>query len=406
MTARAFAVMPFVWSVGTILGPSIGGYFASPADHLSGVSKDGIFGRFPYLLPNLICAALMFASVIAGYFLLDETHPDMQPWSTPTDLANTVAESPLIPAQASDMTAPADLTHESYGTFNKVKADQEENWRVDDHGRPVADIASPEQTIYSRRVIMLVIALGIFTYVSMCFDHLTPIFFQDDRVGDVSMASLSPMAGGLGLSVQAVGIIMSINGLIALFVQGVVFPIAASWLGVWRLFIVVTTLHPLAFVVVPYITLLPENLTYLGIYACLTFRNLLSILAYPLLLILIKEAAPSPKCLGKINGLAASTAAACRCLASPIAGLLYGIGMQMDFVAIAWWGSALVALLGTVQAFCIDRRKNTEHHQVTARTPCRLVPKRWSKKDVVHVHVREVPEQVETEGERRPLIAA
>jgi len=400
--------MPFVWSIGTIIGPSIGGYFARPADHLAGFSKDGIFGHYPYLLPNLICAALMLVSVILGQFLLEETHPDMQPWSTPADLAHTEAETPLIPAQASTTTAAANLAHDSYGTFNRVKADEEEDWRVDAEGRPIDKPAAPvEKTIYTRRVVMLVTALSIFTYVSMCYDHLIPIYLQDDRAGDVSMLSGSSMAGGLGLSVQEVGIIMSVNGVIALFIQGVVFPLAAAWLGVWKLFIIATTLHPIAYFIVPYLGVLPQDLVFPGIYACLTIRNLFSILIYPLLLILIKEAAPSPSCLGKINGLAASTAAACRCLASPIAGLLYGIGIQMNFVAIAWWSSALIALIGTVQAFCINRRKSTEHHHVSARPPCRLMPKR-RRGTIVHVHVQEASEadRAENTNERRSLLDA
>lgn len=73
--------MPFVWSVGTILGPSIGGYFAVPAENFpDAFAEHGLFGRYPYLLPNLICAGLMAISIVAGYFCLEETHPDMQPW--------------------------------------------------------------------------------------------------------------------------------------------------------------------------------------------------------------------------------------------------------------------------------------------------------------------------------------
>ena len=52
-----------------------------------------------------------------------------------------------------------------------------------------------------------------------------------------------------------------------------------------------------------------ESYLYPAIYFCLTIRNLFSILVYPLLLILIKEATPSPTVLGKVNGLAASAAA-------------------------------------------------------------------------------------------------
>ena len=391
--------MPFVWSIGTAIGPSIGGYFANPAENFPAVfSSEGLFFRFPYLLPNLICAGLMLFSLVAGYLMLDETHPDMQPWSTPADLSTTHAETPHILPQAGSTTAPADLTQDSsYGTFNDVSVDEEEEWRIRPDGQPSPAPSVTGQKVFTRRVVMLTIALGIFTYHSMTYDHLLPIFFQDDRVGDVSISSLSSLAGGLGLSVQQVGVIMTVNGIIALFIQGVIFPLAAAWLGVWKTFLVVSTLHPIAYFIVPYLTMLPENLVYPGIYACLTVRNLLSILAYPLLLILLKEAAPSPACLGKVNGLAASTGAAWRCIASPVAGYLYGVGMSINCTAIAWWASALVALLGTFQAYCINRRKASELHHVAA------APWAANKTDkhVVHVHVQHVSDTERAEASER-----
>lgn len=397
---KAFAVMPFVWSIGTIVGPTIGGYFATPSENFPGLfSARGLFARFPYLLPNLICAGLMLLSIVAGYLLLDETHPDMQPWSTPSDLANTAAETPLIPAQAGTTTAAANLAQESsYGTFNNVEVDQTEEWRVNDSGRPRSIVSSSEGKVFTKRVAMFIVALGIFTYHSMTYDHLLPIFLQDERVGDIVVFSQNPLGGGLGLSTQQVGIIMSINGLCALFVQAVVFPMVASLLGIWRSFLLVTMLHPIAYFIVPYLALLPEHLTYPGIYTCLAIRNILSILAYPLLLILIKEAAPSHSCLGKINGLAASTGAACRTMASPIAGYLYGVGVQIDFTAIAWFASAAVAVIGAAQALLLRPNKNGETHHISPNMPCRFAAGERSKGKVVHVQVREVEE---LEGEEQ-----
>jgi len=77
-----------------------------------------------------------------------------------------------------------------------------------------------------------------------------------------------------------------------------------------------------------------------------------------LLLIMIKEAAPSPSHLGKINGMAASTGGACRTIASPVAGMLYGMGSQIRFTPLAWWCSALVAIIGAAQVPWIERQKD------------------------------------------------
>ncbi len=221
------------------------------------------------------------------------------------------------------------------------------------------------------------------------------------------------LAGGLGLSVRDVGFIMAINGVIALFVQAVVFPLVASWLGVWKLFIVVTILHPIAYFIVPWLALLPpdSDALYAAIYGCLTVRNCLAILAYPVLLILIKEASPSANCLGKINGLAASTGAACRTIASPIAGLLYGVGTDIDFTALAWWASAAVAIIGAVQVLTIRRDTNGPQHHVRSAAPCLLQPEserqEWlrHKPSVVHISVQNGRDSGYcSEDERRPLL--
>lgn len=383
--------MPFVWSIGTICGPSIGGYFANPVENFpSTFSPHGPFGRFPYLLPNLVCAGMMLLSIVAGFFLLEETHPDMKR----RDQMNTQdasAETPLIHAQAvqaNTTTAAADLTHESYGTFNRVVGDIEESWNIKSDGCTSSD--SPESTkVLTKRVVMLVVALALFTYHSMTYDYLLPIFFQDDRVGgdEYFVSATRPLGGGLGLSIQKVGIIISINGIIALFIQAVIFPIVTAWLGIFRVFLLVTICHPIVYIITPYLAVLPHDYLYAGIYTCLSFRNLFGILAYPTLLILIKEASPSPSSLGKINGLAASTGAACRTIASPVAGALYSIGIGLNFTAIAWWASALVALVGTIQAFFINQKKDGGHHQVRPRGLSHLLPAEDSPRNIVHIRI-------------------
>lgn len=94
-TSKAFTVMPFVWSLGAMIGPAIGGRFARPCENFPNFfPADGLFGRFPYLLPNVICAVLLLIAVILGTFFINETHQDMQPWSTQEDVDHNTARTP------------------------------------------------------------------------------------------------------------------------------------------------------------------------------------------------------------------------------------------------------------------------------------------------------------------------
>lgn len=207
----------------------------------------------------------------------------------------------------------------------------------------------------------------------MCYDHLLPIFLQDTRQQEINIladtGSLFHIEGGLGLETKTVGLIMSVNGIIALFIQAVIFPIVADRLGIFRTFMMVTLLHPIAFFIVPYLVLLPSNLLFVGIYLCLTVRQFLSILDYPVLLIMLKQASPAPRYLGKINGLAASVGAACRMIAPPIAGLLYSKGRKIEFTGLAWFGAGFVAIFGMFQLFLVPRERE-DGTLVRSLAPC------------------------------------
>ena len=390
--------MPFVWSIGTIIGPAIGGTLARPAVHMpSAFSPDGLFATFPYLLPNLVCAGLLFISAVFGYFFLVETHPDMQGCAGPEEFEYTsVAETPLLVTAGATADAAVDLRADTYGTFNTVDITEEKEWILNADGfarTPSISSGSSEHKVFTNKIVMIIVALGIFTYHSMTYDHLLPVFLQDDRIPPPPPVTPFSIPGGLGFTTQDVGIIMSVNGIIALFIQGVAFPLFATWLGVWKTFVAVTILHPIAYFIVPYLVFLPARLLYLGIYTCLTIRNFTSILAYPVLLIMLKEAA-SPSILGKVNGLAASAGAASRTIAPPLAGYLYGTGTAIGFTGIAWWGSALVAIVGAFQILLMKRTKSkTATIQPAASCLRSMMPEEETGRgDVVHIVINDVQE--------------
>eukprot|EP01039_Chlorochromonas_danica_P020672 gene20672-25289_t len=61
---RAFGFINGVWGLGLIVGPAIGGLLSRPAIQYPGIfTEDGLWGRYPYLLPSLTCA--FFAALAA-----------------------------------------------------------------------------------------------------------------------------------------------------------------------------------------------------------------------------------------------------------------------------------------------------------------------------------------------------
>ncbi|KAI5290797.1 hypothetical protein KEM52_000350, partial [Ascosphaera acerosa] len=74
---RAYSIMPFVWCLGSIIGPAMGGALAQPCDNYPSLFPRGsIFDSFPFLLPNLICVVILLVGITVGVLFLEETHPE------------------------------------------------------------------------------------------------------------------------------------------------------------------------------------------------------------------------------------------------------------------------------------------------------------------------------------------
>ena len=75
----AFALMPTVWCVGAVIGSGLGGGLADPVRNYPDLfGKSTLFARYPYLLPNLVCATLVVVGIVVGILFLEETHEDLQ----------------------------------------------------------------------------------------------------------------------------------------------------------------------------------------------------------------------------------------------------------------------------------------------------------------------------------------
>ena len=74
---RAYSIMPFVWSVGSIIGPAMGGALAMPCDSYPSLfSRGSLWDTYPFLLPNLMCVFVLTLGIINGFLFLEETHAD------------------------------------------------------------------------------------------------------------------------------------------------------------------------------------------------------------------------------------------------------------------------------------------------------------------------------------------
>ncbi|KAM5352873.1 hypothetical protein ACJ41O_005595 [Fusarium nematophilum] len=369
---RAYAVQPFVWTLGGIIGSAMGGFLAQPVKFYPGLfAEEGLFARFPYLLPNLVSVGVITIAVIQGLFFLKETNirnndnDDSQDEhiavaddddDEPTDetallrrprRASSVSASYSRPRFAeSSLPLPVeqdfvDLRRSSFGTIHSIRLPE-------DLRSAPAQQPSHQSKTFNFTVIMLVIAFLVFSYHQMAAGSLLPTHLMDDPSTPRGHLDLH---GGLGYTVHDVGGFLAVNGLLGLFIQAVIFPVFVSRVGVWHSFVWMISLYPMAYVSMPFLSALPRSLTSVGIYISLLMQSFVGMILAPVTLILLKDAAPSPQVLGRVNGLAMSGACLARTVAPPLAGVIYSVAGS----ATAWASCVGVAVLGTVQLFWVPR---------------------------------------------------
>jgi len=390
--ARAYALQPFMWSLGAIVGSSLGGFTAQPAKYYPKMfSQDGIFGRFPYLLPNLIAVAVILVAMILGFLFLEETNPALIPQKqahSGSDTAQIAHETaPLLRARndrtssiATARTAGSvpfvsvqvpipndpnfDLRRSSMASIASVSAFRKPRPQYESQDSAILDEDEPEEPskettqTFNKAVITWIVALWLLCYHQMAFASLLPIYLLDDPGAASGYHNHNiDLHGGLGQTLPQVGTVLAVSSVISLFVQGVVFPLYVSYLGVWYTVVSLTLASPFVYLLVPFVSALSDPRA--GVYAVMTLQALATQMNYPILLILIKNATPSPSVLGKVNGLAMSGCSGARTIAPPVVGIIYsGLGSGA-----AWWSCAIFAAVAVVQ-LCFSRRPEEEKKKV------------------------------------------
>ena len=75
---RAFSLMPLVWSIGSVFGPSFGGFFARPAEQFPDLfGKNEFLKKYPFVLPNLVAAVFFCISILTATLFL-KVRPPLQ----------------------------------------------------------------------------------------------------------------------------------------------------------------------------------------------------------------------------------------------------------------------------------------------------------------------------------------
>ncbi|PUU78672.1 major facilitator superfamily domain-containing protein [Tuber borchii] len=370
--ARAFAVMPFIWCLGSIIGPTLGGLLAEPVKRYPAVfHPGGVFEEYPYLLPSLVSASILVVGIIIGTLFLEETHQILR-------------EKPDIGVRAGRKIVGFFKRHSSSrGNIKGPKGyssphnQQEEGLLVSGGSEystfanaPTTNITEEEQVrkrppttkTFTTPVVLLIVSYGILAYHTMGAEQIFPVFLATPRSPEPPH-HLFKFTGGFGLDTQSIGFILAVQGVASMIIQFFFFPLIVEHFGILSVYRFCMFLYPISYLIVPYIDFLPPSLSMAGVYAVLLVKIVFAVLSYPCNAILLTNAAPSLLVLGTINGIAASTASICRAFGPAITGVIYTQGLDLGMVGLAWWANAGVCVLGGIQCLWMEEGDFYSNHQ-------------------------------------------
>ena len=82
--------------------------------------------------------------------------------------------------------------------------------------------------------------------------------------------------GALSMSLECVGLVIAVNGVASVGVQAIIYPAITTWLGTGPTLRLATSLHPWAYIFLPYIAFIPAGTwRFIGLFTLLNVTLLL-----------------------------------------------------------------------------------------------------------------------------------
>ena len=360
--SRAFLLLPMCFNIGVVIGPILGGFLADPIESFPGIFGDNsiIGGKsgvrwmktFPYGLPNLVSAVFIFGSAMSVILGLDETHRAFR--DKPQDYGRRVGKKLAALFSRKEGYEYTQLEPES--SNHDTSTSIEMTWprtpiTRPDAEAPLARVESapppklPFRRIFTSNVLWTLLSHFLLAFHISSFNALIFILLPTPRSRNKHAHLPFSFTGGLGLSTEHVGMATAIIGLIGFPLQISTYPLINAKLGTLRCYRTFLPFSPLAYTLLPYLTLLPPTpyLLWPALTVVLALQVISRTFTLPGAIILVNNSAPDPSVLGTIHGVAQSVSSAARTLGPVLGGLGLGWGLQHNAVGAVWWGMAAMA---------------------------------------------------------------
>ncbi|PVI04101.1 MFS general substrate transporter [Periconia macrospinosa] len=370
---RAYSIMPFVWCLGTIIGATLGGILARPALALPSWFQGTIFDAYPFLLPNLVCTAVVICGLAVGILFLEETHEDRKydhdrgldagRWllsklghdSSDASYAQLTDKDALLLDERDPMLVHPPTSTSSSPTLCSSRPSLSDPPPF--HLEKQTTAAPTVRSAFTKQVCLNIVCYGILAFHTISLEQLLPILMSKaEPTGDNRHLPFY-FQGGFNFSSQTNGMLLSIQGVLQMIAQLFIFPWISKKLGSLRTFYLTIAFYPFLYLLAPYLALLPKNMRVPGIVLLLVWKVTAQSLSYPSLAIMLANASPSKKVLGTLNGAAAASASVCRGFGPTVSGAVDSVGDRIGMSGLAWWTCAAIAAVGWMPGFFMEEQR-------------------------------------------------
>lgn len=358
---RAFSLMPLVWNIGSIFGPTIGGALANPLNVSPGEDRSGgsLFERFPYALPNIVSAIFFGIGITTGLLYLEETLETKQghrDWGLVLgQKLNAFVQKFMAQLRKLFHAVDHSPKSERAETEPLIKPSATDEEQALPSTGPETPRAPPPSW---REVLNYQAKMNLFTYTllaghTMAFDQLLPVFMQYPPLApDFHQSNPIQFAGGFGLHHFTIGVLSTCYGIFGMLVQFFLFPQIARRFGILGCLKWCACVFPLCYLAMPFTALLPTQNAQVGAcFAIMLVKCLCGIFAFPCSTILLTNSASSLRVLGTLNGFATSFSAIGRALGPLLAGRVFTLGVKRGYIIAPWWMLAAVGFVAVIPCF-------------------------------------------------------
>ncbi|KAJ5893754.1 MFS transporter, partial [Penicillium taxi] len=347
---RAFSIMPTVWTIGSIFGPSFGGALAHPAEKYPNIFGSSEFlRRFPFALPNLISACVFIFGITVGFLFLHET------LETKKDQRDVGLEIGKV--------LTGSCTSRRKGDLERKAVDEESasllpksSLKSSKKDQPIKRVSHSWSQIFTFQSSIILVAYTLMSGFGMAFDSVFPVFLhypvqQLHENLDVNLPF--KFASGFGVDSQTIGTYYTIIGIIGMFIQFYLFPPVVKRYGVLKCYQVSAICMPIIFLLTPFTALVPGVLRTPVVIFVMLAKLSTTIFGIPCCTILLTNSASSMAVLGTLNGVGTSFSALGRAAGPAVIGSAFSYGVKEGYVLFPWWLLSALALWGILPGLWI-----------------------------------------------------